>query len=102
MYSPKFICIVVILIANTFISLSTGTMEVKDFVAEAQVMKKIHHPNLLQLYAVCTLEEPIYIITELMKHGSMLEYLRQGEGRNVSINQAIDMVAQIASGEKLW
>lgn len=76
-------------------------MEVKDFVAEAQVMKKIHHPNLLQLYAVCTLEEPIYIITELMKHGSMLEYLRHGEGRHVSINQAIDMVAQIASGEKL-
>jgi hypothetical protein len=32
--------------------------------------------NLLQLYAVCTLEEPIYIITELMKNGSLLEYLQ--------------------------
>ena len=74
-------------------------MEVQDFVAEAQVMKKIHHPNLLQLYAVCTLQEPIYIVTELMKHGSLLEYLRRGPGQNVTMHQMIDMVAQIASGE---
>ena len=83
---------------HTHIHTHTGTMEVKDFVAEAQVMKKIHHPNLLQLYAVCTLEEPIYIVTEMMKHGSLLEYLRNGEGKNITIHQAIDMIAQIASG----
>lgn len=74
-------------------------MEVKDFVAEAQVMKKIHHPNLLQLYAVCTLIEPIYIVTELMKHGSLLEYLRNGDGRNLTQHQMIDIIAQIAAGE---
>ena len=74
-------------------------MEVKDFVLEAQVMKKIHHPNLLQLYAVCTLEEPIYIVTELMKYGSMLEYLRHAEGRYVTLHQIIDLTAQVTSGE---
>lgn len=73
-------------------------MEVKDFVAEAQVMKMIQHPNLLQLYAVCTLVEPIYIVTELMKHGSLLEYLRQGVGQNATVRQMIDIVAQIAGG----
>lgn len=30
-----------------------------DFVAKIEIMKKICHPNLLKLYAVCTLEEPI-------------------------------------------
>lgn len=75
-------------------------MEVKDFVLEAQVMKKIHHPNLLQLYAVCTLEEPIYIVTELMKHGSLLEYLRHSEGRYLTMHQMIDMIAQIAAGKE--
>ena len=79
---------------------AVGTMEVKDFVAEAQVMKKIHHPNLLQLYAVCTLVEPIYIVTELMKHGSLLEYLRTGDGRYITQHQMIDIIAQIASGEQ--
>ena len=77
----------------------TGTMDVKDFVAEAQVMKKIQHPNLLQLYAVCTHEEPIYIVTELMKYGSLLEHMRHGSGQNLTMPQMIDMVAQIACGK---
>lgn len=59
-------------------TLKSGTMDPKDFLAEAQIMKKLRHSKLIQLYAVCTLEEPIYIITELMKNGSLLDYL-QGE-----------------------
>jgi len=51
-------------------------MDPKDFLAEAQIMKKLRHQKLIQLYAVCTMEEPIYIITELMKNGSLLEYLQ--------------------------
>jgi len=39
----------------TIKTLKPGTMKVEDFVAEAQVMKITHHPNLLQLYAVCIL-----------------------------------------------
>ena len=51
-------------------------MDPKDFLAEAQIMKKLRHPKLLQLYAVCTHDEPIYIVTELMQNGSLLEYLQ--------------------------
>lgn len=54
----------------------SGSMDPKDFLMEAQIMKKLRHPKLIQLYAVCTLQEPIYIITELMKHGSLLDYLQ--------------------------
>ncbi|XP_031630743.1 tyrosine-protein kinase Src42A isoform X2 [Contarinia nasturtii] len=78
-------------------TLKSGTMDPKDFLAEAQIMKKLRHQKLIQLYAVCTVEEPIYIITELMKHGSLLEYL-QGKGRNLKLPQLIDMAAQIAAG----
>ncbi|KAL5289268.1 Src42A family protein [Megaselia abdita] len=78
-------------------TLKSGTMDPKDFLAEAQIMKKLRHSKLIQLYAVCTIEEPIYIITELMKHGSLLEYL-QGKGRNLKMTTLIDMAAQIASG----
>ena len=60
-------------------------------------MKKLRHPRLIQLYAVCTMEEPIYIITELMKNGSLLEYL-QGKGRTLKLPQLINMAANIASG----
>lgn len=51
-------------------------MDPEDFLREAQIMKRLRHPKLIQLYAVCTMEEPIYIITELMKNGSLLEYLQ--------------------------
>ncbi|XP_059060940.1 tyrosine-protein kinase abl-1 isoform X1 [Achroia grisella] len=78
-------------------TLKSGTMDPKDFLAEAQIMKKLRHNKLIQLYAVCTLEEPIYIITELMKNGSLLDYL-QGKGRGLKLQQLIDMAAQIASG----
>lgn len=54
---------------------SLGAMDPKDFLAEAQIMKRLRHPKLLQLYAVCTHDEPIYIVTELMRNGSLLEYL---------------------------
>ena len=74
-----------------------GTMDPKDFLTEAQIMKKLRHPKLIQLYAVCTTEEPIFIITELMKNGSLLEYL-QGKGRTMKLTQLIDMAAQVAAG----
>lgn len=51
-------------------------MDTADFLREAQIMKRLRHPKLIQLYAVCTLQEPIYIITELMKNGSLLDYLQ--------------------------
>jgi len=60
-------------------------MDPKDFLAEAQIMKKLRHTKLIQLYAVCTMEEPIYIITELMKNGSLLDFL-QGILQNISLN----------------
>ena len=85
---------------NTEVAVKTlkpGTMDVHEFLKEAALMKKLRHPKLIQLYAVCTKEEPIYIITELMKHGSLLEYLR-GDGRSLKLPQLIDMGAQVASG----
>ncbi|CAF4515427.1 unnamed protein product, partial [Didymodactylos carnosus] len=57
-------------------TLKSGSMNPSDFLAEASIMKKLRHPNLIQLFAVCTIKEPIYILTELMKNGSLLDYLQ--------------------------
>ena len=78
-------------------TLKPGTMSASKFLEVAVLMKKLSHPKLIQLYAVCTKEEPIYIITELMKHGSLLEYLR-GDGRLLKLPQLINMGAQVAAG----
>ena len=71
----------------------------QDFLAAVEVMKNLNHPNLLQLYGVCSQEESMYIISEPMKHGSLLEYLRSGDGRHLRLNQMVDIMAQIAAGE---
>ncbi|XP_070978113.1 tyrosine-protein kinase SRK2-like [Oncorhynchus clarkii lewisi] len=84
---------------NTPVAVKTlihGTMDPRDFLKEAQIMKTMEHPNLIQLLAVCT-EEPIYIITELMKNGSLLDYLKVRVGR-LHLNDQIEMAAQVASG----
>uniref|UniRef100_A0A3Q1F9H1 Tyrosine-protein kinase n=1 Tax=Acanthochromis polyacanthus TaxID=80966 RepID=A0A3Q1F9H1_9TELE len=79
-------------------TLKPGSMDAEDFLREAQIMKRLRHPKLIQLYAVCTLEEPIYIITELMTHGSLLEYLQKDKGDTLRVSDQIEMAAQVASG----
>ena len=76
-------------------TLKPGTMSPNDFLQEARIMKQLRHPKLIQLYAVCTNGEPIYIITELMKYGSLLDYLQRGDGRNLKLPQLIDVAAQV-------
>ena len=49
-------------------TLKTGTMSPESFLEEAQIMKKLRHDKLVQLYAVVS-EEPIYIVTEYMGQG---------------------------------
>ncbi|KAM3590051.1 uncharacterized protein V6R79_002730 [Siganus canaliculatus] len=57
-----------------------GAMYEEDFIEEAKVMMKLSHPKLVQLYGVCSQQKPIYIVTEFMEHGCLLNFLRQRRG----------------------
>ena len=46
------------------------------FQSEVRAMKKLRHKHVLALYAVASVGDPVYIITELMAKGSLLELLR--------------------------
>ncbi|XP_054609537.1 tyrosine-protein kinase Tec isoform X7 [Dunckerocampus dactyliophorus] len=43
-------------------------------------LRKLSHPKLVQLYGVCSQQQPIYIITEFMEHGCLLDFLRRRRG----------------------
>ncbi|XP_071234341.1 proto-oncogene tyrosine-protein kinase Src-like isoform X4 [Salvelinus alpinus] len=79
-------------------SLKPGSMKPQDFLKEAQIMKTMEHPNLIKLLAVCTKNEPFYIITELMENGSLVEFLYNDKGKTLRISDQIEMAAQVASG----
>jgi fyn-related kinase len=86
---------------NTVVAIKTlraDAADVSQFLEEAQVMKTLIHHKLVQLYGVCTVDEPICIVTELMKNGALLDYLKTAKGKQLSIEILIDMGAQVAEG----
>ncbi|NXK31842.1 TXK kinase, partial [Piprites chloris] len=74
-----------------------GAMSEDDFMEEAQLMMKLSHPKLVQLYGVCThhvMITTLYVVTEFMENGCLLHYLRQrrGElGRDVLLSMCQDV-----------
>uniref|UniRef100_A0A8C1FBM5 Tyrosine-protein kinase n=1 Tax=Cyprinus carpio carpio TaxID=630221 RepID=A0A8C1FBM5_CYPCA len=79
-------------------TLKPGTMSVEAFLEEANLMKTLQHDRLVRLYAVVTKTEPIYIITEFMANGSLLDFLKSAAGCKVQLPKLIDFSAQIAEG----
>ena len=73
------------------------TITVHGFLQSAALMMQLCHINIIQIYGVCTKDEPIYIITEPIKHNSLLDYLRF-KGRSLKFPQLIDMASQVAEG----
>uniref|UniRef100_A0A914WER3 Tyrosine-protein kinase n=1 Tax=Plectus sambesii TaxID=2011161 RepID=A0A914WER3_9BILA len=78
--------------------MKVGSMSSDAFLEEARIMKKCYHPNLVKLYAVCTKDEPLYIITEYMQNGSLLHYMREGQGKFLELKALVDISAQVANG----
>lgn len=74
------------------------------FQREIQAMKKLRHRHILALYAVASLGDPVYIITELMPKGSLLELLRgewAGAWAAFSLHEReVGLLEALAAGEK--
>ncbi|XP_077369766.1 tyrosine-protein kinase Srms [Festucalex cinctus] len=69
-----------------------------EFVKEVQALKSLHHPKLIQLLAMCSRGEPVYIVTELMSKGSLKSYLASAEGQVLTSAHLIYMGSQVAEG----
>ncbi|XP_063297979.1 tyrosine-protein kinase SRK3-like [Pelobates fuscus] len=66
---------------------------------EAETMWKLNHERLLKLYAVCLQAEPVFIVTEYMKHGTLKSYLKSHQkSRDLELHQLIDFAVQISQG----
>ena len=63
-------------------SLKDDHRGLQQFLAEASVMTDLRHPNVVQLIGVSLDEKPVFIVTEFMEKGPLVEYLRL-QGRDV-------------------
>lgn len=59
----------------TFVFVGPEDTKQDEFVKEVQALKSLHHPKLIQLLAMVSRGEPVYIVTELMSKGSLKSYL---------------------------
>ena len=60
-------------------SASSGGNERQDFLSEIEMMKKVaegQNPHVVSLLGCVTIKEPLMLITEFVKYGDLLKYLR--------------------------
>ncbi|KAG5281847.1 hypothetical protein AALO_G00049450 [Alosa alosa] len=69
-----------------------------EFIKEVHALKNLHHPKLIQLLAMVSRGEPVYIVTELMSKGSLKSYLATPEGQILTSAHLIYMASQVAEG----
>ncbi len=80
-------------------TMKPGKMSEDEFLAEARIMKRLRHPNLVSLLAVCSRQRPLYIVTEYLKNGCLLNYLRDFRSQlvvEVLLNMAVQVAAAMA------
>ncbi|XP_066283625.1 uncharacterized protein [Branchiostoma lanceolatum] len=71
---------------------------VSTFLQEAEMMMRLYHPNLVQLYGVCSEKDPVLIITEFMANGSLEKYLRHGQGCSFTLMELVNIAVQVSDG----
>ncbi|KAI7804665.1 putative proto-oncogene tyrosine-protein kinase ROS [Triplophysa rosa] len=86
-------------------TLHTGASEYEkaEFLKEVSLMSQFNHSNILRLLGVCLLNEPHYLILELMEGGDLLSYLRGARPTNnrrelLNLTSLLDIGLDAAKG----
>lgn len=68
----------------------------ESFVREAQLMKRLHHPNIVRLLGVCLQAEPLMFVVEHMAKGDLRSLLLQE--RCTPASRLVSFAIDVASG----
>lgn len=61
------------------------------------VSRKLSHPKLVKFYGVCSKRYPIYIVTEYITNGCLLNYLKS-HGKGLETSQLLEMCYDVCEG----
>ena len=80
-----------------------GTMidsadSVKQFIDECNILKNLHHPNILLFMGACTLGPQYFFLTEYCDNGNLFEYLHIVQENKVTYDDARRIALEIAYG----
>ena len=68
----------------------------REFLEEIQLMKAVgSHKNIVNMVGCCTVEEPMFLLTEYVPYGDLLHYLRKRRGK-------VQDIKEFLQSEFLW
>ncbi|VDK74254.1 unnamed protein product [Litomosoides sigmodontis] len=76
---------------------SSGRETVEEICREARIIRRLEHPNVIRLYGIAISKEPVILLMELLKDGS-LDALLVTKGSTLSIREKLYFCLDIASG----
>uniref|UniRef100_A0A0R3RQ09 Tyrosine-protein kinase n=1 Tax=Elaeophora elaphi TaxID=1147741 RepID=A0A0R3RQ09_9BILA len=76
---------------------SSDRKTVEQICREARIMRRLEHPNVVRLYGIAISKEPIMLLTEWLKDGSLDVFLAT-KGSTLSIREKLYFCLDIASG----
>ncbi|NP_001137223.2 receptor tyrosine-protein kinase erbB-4 precursor [Danio rerio] len=83
-------------VAIKILNESTGPKANVEFMDEALIMASMEHPHLVRLLGVC-LSPTIQLVTQLMPHGCLLDYVHEHQD-NIGSQLLLNWCVQIAKG----
>lgn len=78
--------------------LKDNSKAAQSFLAEASVMTALNHKNLVQLLGVVFEGPTIYLVTEYMSKGSLVDYLRSRGRQHVTKKDQINFATDTCAG----
>ncbi|XP_071041881.1 proto-oncogene tyrosine-protein kinase receptor Ret [Parasteatoda tepidariorum] len=81
----------------------SSSSEKRDMITELNLLKDIHHPNVIQLLCACTDDEgPLYLIMEYAENGALINFLKKMRSDDsdvkMEISELFSFALQIARG----
>lgn len=73
-------------------------LEIKNFLGEIDILKRLKHNKIINLLAVITKEKPFLMVFDMITIGTLTNYLREDMGNTIKHDQLLDMAIQITKG----
>ena len=68
-----------------------------EVLEQIDIMKTLKHDNVLKLIGLCTIQNPVYLLTEVMRSGTLLTFLKGNKGA-LEDQSLLEMAIDIARG----
>ena len=79
-------------------SMLSSQESIKSFIEECNIMKNLHHPNILLFMGACTKGPEFFVVTEYCENGNLFELLHINQSQKLNYEDVRRIALEIAYG----